>query len=442
MGIKEKLKIFGKDTSVKKAIRGTFDSWRNVIKGIRTNRDSPTNYCFDRQVFGHSQLDNIYAGDPMAAKIIDLLPNSMTKEKIELQHDKAEEYQAEYKRLNLFNNMNLALKAKTVHGGAVIVLKLDDGAEDLREPVIPEKVKGIISASLMLDRWEIFPIRDNRYKEIELYTLPVDLPDGSSNVIHKDRLLIFDGPDTGRRNRDRDNGWGVSDLARWYNAIQSYTVGNERILTILDEYIYPVFKLDQLNEKLLDDCEGQIITKLETMMLVKGILNALVLDKEDEFEQRTINLSGLDKLMSETKDYLTAVTGAPHTLVLGNSPGASLGESGNSQRKDWADKVRGNQELLMTPNIDKINLYLKPTLGIPIDEPVPFEYKDLLHPSQKEQAEIRKLIADADSTNIDQGVYSGLEARSRYDDGAINMNIRLDDNAIIEMETAVEELEL
>lgn len=141
-------------------------------------------------------------------------------------------------------------------------------------------------------------------------------------------------------------------------------------------------------------------------------------------------MAGLPETLSALAVRLAAAADIPVTLLLGQSP-AGLNATGDSDLRNYYDRRRSDQRSKVLPAVKRIVRLvflskLGPTKG---REPKKWgiEFRPLWTPSLKEEAEIRKLDADADKARVDSGVLMPEEiAIARYSGSRYGREIRID----------------
>jgi hypothetical protein len=111
---------------------------------------------------------------------------------------------------------------------------------------------------------------------------------------------------------------------------------------------------------------------------------------------------------------VSADTGYPITRLFGVSP-AGMNATGESDMRNYYDKVRSRQQRVLKPMLLRVVQIISEWQKLP--EPF-IEFRPLKQMSEKEQAELEKLLADKDQvvattykTYIDMGAMEPYEAR-------------------------------
>jgi hypothetical protein len=158
-------------------------------------------------------------------------------------------------------------------------------------------------------------------------------------------------------------------------------------------------------------------------------MRAIVLDKEDVFSQNQIQLTGAKDLVDLTTRRLVAATPIPHTRLLGEAAGASLGEAGRSELTDYYDYIKSQQLLTLQAPITRLTEIMFHQIELDITEPEAwsFTFDPLYQQDQKALIETRKIQADIDNIYMTQGVYDSFEvAENRFGSGEFSYETSLD----------------
>jgi hypothetical protein len=446
------------------------DGWSNVFTGMgQRGRDKSASTTFqgatDLDVF---YLERIYRGDAIAAKIVDLPANEMTRAWIEFKHgDDPEAAKAILKALadmGAQKSVREGLKWARLLGGAAIVFAVDDGRPQ-DQPVNLDAIQSVEIVSV-LDRWQIFPetyyedpfdaANAAKYGKPMLYRMvPISLVASTrqmDSLIHETRIIRFDGVQLPPRERLRNWGWGDSVLNRVYEVVRDYNGAHGAIPTIIQEFVINVYKLKNLAAMISQGGQAgadTVINRLEMMKLAQGAFRMNLLDADAESIERTsLTVSGLGDLVDRVERRLVAATDIPHNILLGEAPGshkASLNAgNGQGEKRDWFDTVKAKQEdELRGPLAYLLELLMRSRKG-PTGGKLPktwsFAFVPLWQQDAKQEADTRLVQAQADQIYLDRGVLSpGEVAMSRFGGDGYSTDTVLDMKARNELGELEEE---
>lgn len=385
--------------------------------------------------FSYVDLDNWYAADGIFAKVVDALPDDMTREWVEFKSDKDAELGKKVaktlrRKLRAQERYNWALKLSRQHGGAVVVLGVNDGqAPD--KPLDRNRVKAV-NFLAVLDRWQVTPSVDKLVSDVEsehfgmpeFYDIHSGAPGFASSGlrVHHTRIHRFDGVKLSDREARRNNGWGDSVGVRLHDAIRNYHSAHDSAAIIVEDFTNAVYKLKGLADEMEsgdEDTLDALKQRLIELDTIRSVIRAMVMDEDEDFSKLSTTVTGLDKLIEACERRLTAESDMPHTKILGESPGGSLGQQGTSQERQWYDHVATKQEdILRDPLEDLVELLLLAKDG-PAGGKVPanwsLEFRPLWQLDEKEAAEVRAKQAETDERYIRAGVlYADEVSESRF----------------------------
>jgi hypothetical protein len=160
--------------------------------------------------------------------------------------------------------------------------------------------------------------------------------------------------------------------------------------------------------------DRMIKKRVELMDLCKSVFRSMYFDSEEDFVRETLQLGGVDAILYTIMMLVSADTGYPITRLFGVSP-AGMNATGESDMRNYYDKIRSRQQRILKPMILRIVQIISEWQKLP--EPF-IEFRPLKQMSEKEQAELEKLQADKDQvvattykTYIDMGAMEPYEAR-------------------------------
>lgn len=419
------------------------DGWENTITGIGRSRDKRTGTSIKTtQIQGsRDEFDEFYHGDHTAAKIARLPAREMTREWITLQvDDSAEDIEAGDKMLTAKQIMQALddLKAKSsvaqallwarVHGGALLFLGVDDGIEDLSEPLNMDSVKSF-DFMLVFDRWDVqvqtvnTNLASERFGKPEVYLLQPQtetmLGATAGLPVHASRFVRFDGVPTSRWRKANNSGWADSVYTSMRETLQDYGITWHGVCNLLQDFSQAVLKMKGLADAICQQESTLVIDRMTAMDLCRSVARAIPIDADDEdFIRVTTPMGGLPETLDRLMLRVAEAAEMPATLLFGQSP-AGLNATGESDIRLFYDGIKAMQEETVRPGIDRILDVLLaskagPTKGV---EPENWSYKfnPLWQETDKQQAETRKITAETDEIYINSGVLDEEEvAMSRF----------------------------
>jgi phage-related protein (TIGR01555 family) len=199
--------------------------------------------------------------------------------------------------------------------------------------------------------------------------------------------------------------WGVSVLQRVYRRLEILGASIGGVGALLNEISIGKYKIRDLAGVLEQPDGDRIIKKrVELMDLCKSVFRSMYFDAGDEtgkgaedFIRENLQLGGVDAVLYIIMMLVSADTGYPITRLFGVSP-AGMNATGESDMRNYYDKVRSRQQRVLKPMILQIVKIISKWQKLP--EPF-IEFRPLKQMSEKEQAELEKTQADKDKAVAD-----------------------------------------
>jgi phage-related protein (TIGR01555 family) len=244
-------------------------------------------------------------------------------------------------------------------------------------------------------------------------------------LVHASRILRIPGATATRDWLLANEGWPPSVLERCTEPLIAYGAVQGLIPNILKDTIRDVIKLAGLNDLAINECESDqraFNDRLDAMFLAQSLLNKLVLDTQDEYQRQATNLTGIPEMARLIDRRLTAASGLPHTVLLGESPGNALSQSGSSQDRDFSKAVEAYQEDVIRPVLEQFFTLAEPLLGFAVE----FAFAPLDVPTLKERAEVFKAVGETVCKLRDSEIITPAEAASPFEGTDVVPNLVLD----------------
>lgn len=423
------------------------DAWANVATGLGTVKDKSTYsevMMWDK--IGRDVCESLFSTDEIAKKAANLVPYDATREGVtwnmgeEPASQEVIDYiDSEFNRLELWPKFAWAWTLARVYGGSLIYLAVKGGGTNLASELKPERVISIENL-YVFDRYEVSVQDEDIDTDMSSPTFGKPLfyrftnnyeIAGSEEVkIHHSRFLRFDGVPLPTRLYKRNGYWHDSLFKSLYTSIRNYGVTHDSIAVTLQEFNQPVFRLDGLTDAIDGDESELVLKKLELVNLMRSVARAVILDKEDEFENAATNTTGAKELVDLTVQRLVAGIDVPHTRLLGNSP-TGLGGTGMSELINYYDNVKAQQKVYLREPINLIrNLIFNQNESPESPENLNFVFNPLFQLDREKESRSRQIQADIDETYIKTGVLSPEEVtQSRFGTGRYSYETILDDDA-------------
>jgi len=332
-----------------------------------------------------------------------------------------------------------ALKAESGYGGAALFPIIRDGEKDLSKPLDHDRIESIDGLDL-LTPIELIPFQwyadptDLYYGRPQLYwmqRISIGNIGATARVpIHESRLITFPGVVVSRRQLREHWGWGDSVLVRMKETLRDFAASHQGAAILMQEFAQAYMKIKGLADS-FGSSESDLLAKRATAFQ-EGISIARIgiIDAEEEYGRITTPVSGLPDLLDRMAHWLAASADVPVTRLMGQAP-AGLNATGKADERSWYDSIDRFRRQKLERRMRKFQMMLWHSKEGPTGGSVPdkwsFKFGHLWQPTDKEQAEARYLVAQADNIYISAGVLIPEEvAKSHFGGDEYSAEIQLD----------------
>lgn len=388
------------------------DGLVNLTSGMGTSRDKAgrTSYGKKRDV---NQILEAYDNSSFVQRAVDMPSEDAVREWRDWQAESADItlIEKEEKRLNVRMKVLEALRLSRLVGGAAILIGTDD--KDPSEPInLDRMTTGSIKYLTVLSRDDITAgeVEDDVMKEN--YGKPrywyFTTYMGMTQTVDPSRLAFFYGiPPLITTSRNNNDGWGYSDIAGKLDRILAVEEVAANILSLVYEAKVDVFKIPDLMKNLQErgpKFEQEVLTRLSLANVGKSNTGALVMDGDEEYEQKTVSFGGLHEIIDRMMQLASGATGIPVTLYFGISPGG-MNATGDADVRNYYDRVSVYQETRMTPNMLMLDeCIIRSALGNR-PEDLFYEWASLWQSSDEEKIKNGKTLAETFKILGEMGAY-------------------------------------
>lgn len=384
------------------------DGMANVITGLgRANmKSAATRYVVE---FDAMERDNAFRASTWYAKIVRIPAADAVREwrAWQAKKDQIEKIEAEEKRLGIRNVVYQALLTARHTGGAVILVGGLPGKAD--RPLLLNDIRaGALKYMTVLGRDEITPgqiIRDPQsewFGQPEKWTLNTE--QAAKVDIHPSRVVFVNGrtvPGTLRRTGEV---WGDSVWVQMADSIRAADNIAGVIDALAHEAKVDIVRIkDMVSQMASGASEADYIRRWTMVAALKSISNVLMLDGDDEWDQKTLNFAGLPDVARTLLTIMAGAADIPVTRLTGEQQSGLSGADSGSLRH-YYDHIRAVQELEYTPALQPLDeMLLRSALGARPPE-VWYSWRPLYTMDEKQRAEVDKLEAEAVKTYADTGL--------------------------------------
>jgi len=413
------------------------DGFANVLTGLATSRD-PTNkghYQRDPLLTEH-EVEAIFTGDGLGRKIVEVPAEEATSKWLTVEGDEGGAVGDAMEVTGTQAALTNAYVWSRLYGGAVILRLINDGG-DLDQPLNRNGIQEIIGYRIFHRhrvQWTQADIDPNPnspgFGEPQFYTIqPIN---GTPFRVHVSRLCILDGMRLPDNERQRNNGWGASALQGVYTYLRRVGEGLGYSNSIMRDFVQSVLGVKGLTEMLAAGQDEQVRNRLKLLDVSRSVINGMVLDAESEtYSKQASSVAGLADLLDRNAEALSAVARMPMTKLFGRSP-AGMNATGDSDMRNWYDALAADQSRYLSPVMEALvrDIYTSRTGPTRGREPSEWSVKwnALWQPTDRETADLRKTVAEADQIYMQWGALNADEvAESRFGQGGWSMNTMLNE---------------
>ncbi|MEP9376190.1 phage portal protein [Aquabacter sp. CN5-332] len=387
------------------------DGLQSFVSGLGTSRDKAATTFYGVPMWTDDQLVNAYRSSWIARKIVDVpaLDSCRRWRSWQAEQDQIEAIEAEEKRLGLkAKTLEARIKARLFGGAALLI---GTGDANPAEPLDPARIgKDGIKYLTVLTRRQLAAGDIETDPLSPLYGQPkfYQVSGAAAQVtIHPSRLVRF----IGAPHPDEDlavganKGWGESVLVAAMEAVKQVDGSAANVASLIFEASVDVIRIPDFMASLASpDYEARLLKRFGLAMTAKGINRALILDKEEEFEKKTVSFATLPDVMDRFMQLASGAADIPATRLLGQSP-AGMSATGESDLRNYYDRISAGQELEMTPAMEPLDeCIIRSALGARPQE-VHFIWSSLWQISDIDRSKIGESIANTISKLESTGLY-------------------------------------
>lgn len=283
-----------------------------------------------------------------------------------------------------------AAKWNRLYGGAGIIIMTDqDPEEPLDISAINENTPLEFRA---VDMWELFWDKQNAEGfDMELQEQKYEFYNYYAVKLHKSRVMKLKGLVAPSFVRPRLRGWGFSIVESVIRSLNQYLKANNLVFEVLDEFKVDVYKIKNfVNTLLSPNGAAQIQKRMQVANQQKNYQHAIVMDGEDDFQQKELSFSGLAETMVQIRMQIASDLRMPLTKVFGiSAAGFNSGEDDIEVYNSMVESsVRGKVKFDI---IKIIEIMCQKNFGmIPTDLSIDFKPLRMLSAEQEETVKTQK----------------------------------------------------
>lgn len=369
----------------------------NLVSKLGTQRDKSSHDQFAWHIPKTTfELDNFYSASSTARKIVNRPVQDMMRQGYYfggIAGEPLKRLDNELDRLKIDVHLSRAMRLARKHGRSYILLATADN-EPLNTPINTAKGLSYITSlsvtQLALGN-EMRPASEAQgcYDKPVYYKLQRGVGNTGAGIIHHSRIIEIQW----------DDGDGV--LEGVYEDVLRYTSVNANAASLVHEAKIDIIKTPDLATQ-IEQHTDSILKRFSLVGMLKGNNGTVLLDKEEEFQSKQYNFSGLPDLMQEFAIQVSAAADMPVTVLFGRSP-AGMNSTGEHDLKNYYDTVGSYQRDYLRPVLRQLLNIVTGYLSLNTDD-VSLIFSPLWQVDEKTLSEIEKNNAERDIKYLEAGI--------------------------------------
>jgi hypothetical protein len=327
----------------------------------------------------------------------------------ELSADDIKELDSYLSMEQILETYSQALKWARLYGGSGILI---NAGQDLTKPLNINSIKETTPVEFYAaDRWELsyspsgMSLLDQLKSEDTL-----DCPyNYYGHTIHKDNVIKLKNKDAPSLIRGQFGGWGVSELEKMIRSYNQYLKHQNITYECLDEAKLDVFRISGFNSAIATrDGAQKTATRVSLAAKIKNYQNALVMDIEDEYEQKTLAFAGLAEILTQIRIGLACDLRMPMAKLFGLS--AAGFSSGEDDIENYNAMVESDiRSKCKTGLIKILNIACQKILGH-IPENITFDFHPLRIMTNQQESMVKTDALNRITTAVNSGLCTSEKA--------------------------------
>lgn len=314
----------------------------------------------------------------------------------ELDSDDIQELQNYIKENDLIETYKeLGKWVRLYGGGGLVINTIGDANSPLNINQINEKTPLSFYAA---DLWELHKTSQQQYSEKKPYVKTAFNEEQFffyGNELHPSRLLKLNGKRAPSFVRPQLRGWGMSEVEKLIRSLNSYLKDQDLVFELLDEAKIDVYGIEGFNEAMATKGGTEKIrNRVQLANQIKNYQNAIVKDKNDDYDQKQMNFGGLSEMLQQIRIGIANDLKMPLTKIFGQSAtGFNSGEDDIENYNSMIrSDIRGKMDNLI---IQSLKIVCKKLFGF-----VPDDLQVEYYPLRELNAEQEQNVATSKINNL------------------------------------------
>ncbi len=416
--------------SNKLRIRVNSDGLVNVASGLGTAKAKRTQNRWAFEILNSfEQLDAAFQTNWIARGICEIPAKDMTREWRRIRHEQAEEITAVEQQFCVSNLVEEAITWAKLYGGSGILMVTD---QDLTKPLDVTRIKrGSLKRLITLDRYDLSAqtintndILASNYLQPQFYSIR-----GGMTHIHYTHVARFMGERLPLRYQLQTQGWGDSVLRKCIDEVADMVAAKDGIAELMQEANIDVITREGLSEELASEQDDEIIKRYETFSQMKSVIQMALLDGDETFDRKTLNLSGVAPIIELFMTWISGCARIPVTKLFGTSA-QGLNATGEGDMKNYYDDIRAAQRSMLVQPLRTLDEVLVRSAIGDFPDSYDYEWNPLAQSNQLEEAQSDQLRAQVHDMYLNSGVITKSQIQRELQ---ANEDYQFEDEAIDEL---------
>lgn len=343
-----------------------FDGLVNLFSGLGTaGRDRAKQASFQLEMSRNWQeWEAMYAEEGIARKVIEIIPGDMLREWRKFEdnsqdQDQQKKIRETEQRFKYRDTCAQALTWARLYGGASIIPVLE-GDPDYSKPFNPAMIRknglkrfAVVDARNLPANTSgtIDPLDDN-FLEPEFYTTS----GGRAKKIHKSWLFRANGIRLPQNLLTQNGYYHLSVLENIKREIKNAITTSSETAQLFGEQNLDILSVTGLNNAMSAGQEENIKKRFESYAELKSLFRLVVVDSEEQFNNRTFSVSGIDAIMGMMYTLVAGAADIPVTRLLGTSA-KGLNSTGEGDVRNYYDNIGARQESELRQMLDWMDTF-------------------------------------------------------------------------------------
>lgn len=382
------------------------DGLSNLATGLGTSKDKATHNKWNHsgRNYDHITLSVRYREDWLSQKVVNIIPQDMTREWRKFDSEAAKEADEDFGVDKLFRD---AFKWARLYGTSFVILDIADG-RTTDKPVNWNNLKpGCLRTMHVVDRTRIVALGEIDHDPMSpTFGMPKHYQFvNTTTPIHKDRIIRFEGTELPVYERQRNLWYSDSTLIPLMQQMDNFHTAAFAAAQMVQEANIDVIKVDGLANILQSD-EGTsaMLQRFTEWKSIKSVFGVSILDSTEEFDQKKIQLSGVKDLIWEYLKIVAASVSIPATRFLSASPDG-MNATGESDLVNYIETLQGLHKDVFNPRLRVVDMLLAKHYDLDPSE-FKYEWNCIFPESASQKQERMESKANTLSTLTDSGILS------------------------------------